>query len=84
MFSNEEIKRNINNVERQILFNIQNLLVEQNDLLKQLITEKSSNADDIQLKRPDLMKAVSKLKEKPKGWHTMSNDKLIEILEGSA
>lgn len=82
MFTNDEIKRNLNNLERQILFNIQNLLTEQNELIKQLINEKPSKADHI-LKRPDLMKAVSKLKEKPKGWQTMGNDKLNELLKGA-
>jgi len=35
-----------------------------------------------EMKRPELMKEVKKLKDKPKGWTKFSNEQLIELLRG--
>ncbi|MEX2395876.1 MAG: hypothetical protein WD491_02575 [Balneolales bacterium] len=78
MFSSEQLKGSINTVDRQLLFDIRNLLIEQNTLLKNITTE--SQPDEIDtMKRQEVMKQLKQY-ENPKGWHHWSTDKMKDHL----
>ena len=74
---------NLVNSEIKLLYDIRELLIEQNGLLK-LLT-KTDNQTTVQvddLKRADLMKLVKELPDRPQGWTKLSNDELKTLLKG--
>jgi hypothetical protein len=82
-----QVEGNINSVEKQLLYDI---LVElkaiREDLKARDINipfseEKPLTIDYTSMKRPDLMKLVTELDNKPEGWTKLSNQKLIELLK---
>jgi hypothetical protein len=78
---------NLVNSEVKLLYDIRELLIEQNELLKQIIGNKQereeiNNQTDIDsLKRADLMALVKELPNKPQGWTKLSNDELKALLK---
>ena len=70
---------NLNSTERKLLFDIRELLIEQNKLLKTLLP----NQEDLSaLKRSELMARVKELPNKPHGWTKMSNEDMRTLLRG--
>ena len=80
MFTEEQVKGSINSVERQLLWDIRNLLIEQNELLRKSLEGK--NADPIdELKRPELMKRMAKLDNRPPGWNKWETEAMRKFLK---
>ena len=70
---------NLNSTERKLLFDIRELLIEQNKLLKTLLP----NQEDLSaLKRSELMARAKELPNKPHGWTKLSNEDMRTLLRG--
>jgi hypothetical protein len=82
-----QVEGNINSVEKQLLYDILNELKVLREDLKSIDTnipfneETPLTIDYTSMKRPELMKLVSELDNKPQGWTKFSNVKLIELLK---
>ena len=82
-----DIEGNINSVTNQLLYNIWQELKGIREDLKSSNTnipfsdEKSLRVDYTSMKRPELMKLVTDLEDKPEGWTKFSNKELIKLLE---
>jgi hypothetical protein len=73
---------NLVNSEIKLLYDIRELLIEQNELLKRLTDNQTTAKVDIEnLKRADLMKLVKELPDRPQGWTKLSNDELKALLK---
>ena len=73
---------NLVNSEIKLLYDIRELLIEQNGLLKLLTkTDNQTTAKVDDLKRADLMKLVKELPDKPQGWTKLSNDELKALIK---
>lgn len=74
---------NLVNSEIKLLYDIRELLIEQNEFLKCLSgnsrTETTVQVDD--LKRADLMKLVKELPDRPQGWTKLPNEELKTLLK---
>ncbi len=82
----EQIKDQISKTDQQLMYHMITQQMETNRLLTQLIannaTTETAEAVNIEsLKRPDLMKHMSKLKA-PQGWNKWNNEKMINFLKG--
>ena len=74
---------NLVNSEIKLLYDIRELLIEQNGLLKLLTkTDNQTTAKVDDLKRADLMKLVKELPDRPQGWTKLSNDELKTLIKG--
>lgn len=95
MFSIEQIRANCHTVDRQLLLMIYEEHCETNRLLRVKANEKEQEGhlpsdDDIStaqvdldsLKRPELMKLMSKLSDKPQGWNKWETDDMRRYLRG--
>ena len=82
-----DVEGNINSVTNQLLYNIWQELKDIREDLKLSNTnipfdEKPSlRIDYTEMKRPELMKLVTDLGNKPEGWTKLSNKELIKLLE---
>jgi hypothetical protein len=74
---------NLVNSEIKLLYDIRELLIEQNKLIKLLTTERNTGttAQTDDLKRADLMKLVKELPDRPQGWTKLSNDELKALIK---
>lgn len=83
MFTEDQLRGNINTVDRQLLYDIRELIREQNGLLKAIVSSenKPETVDINNLKRPELMKLMSR-KNPPQGWNKWGNDEIIQYLKG--
>lgn len=81
----EQVVQQISKTDQQLQYYLILEQQETNRLLRQMIEQKQAvpeTIDDVgELKRPDLMKCMSKIKA-PQGWQKWSNDKMIEYLKG--
>lgn len=95
MHSLEQIKANVNTIDRQLLLMIYEQQVETNRLLALLINENSgtkqepsddhthTSQDAIEsLKRPELMKLIAKLPNKPMGFQKWGTEQMRDHLKG--
>ena len=62
-------------VEQQYLYAILEEQKKTNALLRQLVGEKKT------MKRPELLKLIKEIPNKPKGWQKWPNDKLINFAQ---
>ena len=82
-----DIEGNINTVTNQLLYNIWQELKGIREDLKSSNTNipfsenPSLKIDYTEMKRPELMKLVTDLGNKPEGWTKFSNKELIKLLE---
>jgi hypothetical protein len=87
VMSLDELSSNLSKPETALLYHLVLEQRETNRLLTQLFDgkpAKEAEAVDIdELKRPELMKRISKTKA-PQGWQKWSNDKLIAYLKGES
>lgn len=72
---------NLVNSEIKLLYDIRELLIEQNELLKGFTGKKEVPINEDNLKRADLMALVKVLANKPQGWTKLSNDELKALLK---
>jgi hypothetical protein len=77
---------NLVNSEIKLLYDIRELLIEQNELIKSLITKENQNESNNQpkldgLKRADLMALIKELPNKPQGWTKLPNEELKALLK---
>lgn len=74
---------NLVNSEIKLLYDIRELLIEQNELIKLLTTERNTGttAQTDDLKRADLMKLVKELPDRPQGWTKLSNNELKALIK---
>ena len=82
----EQVVQQISRTDQQLQYY---LIIEQqetNRLLRQLIENKQETPEKIDsiegLKRPELMKRMAMMKNKPHGWNKFSNDEIIKHLKG--
>lgn len=75
---------NLVNSEVKLLYDIRELLIEQNKLLNLICTkEEHKNIEDLSiLKRSELMARVKELPDKPQGWTKLSNENMRALLKG--
>jgi hypothetical protein len=95
MYSMEQIKSNLN-IDRQLQVMIYEQLVIQNDLLRTLfngnnqvnstpVIDINDSQEDIDsLKRPELMKRIAKLSNKPQGWNKWETEDMRKHLKGAS
>jgi hypothetical protein len=72
------------NSEIKLLYDIRELLIEQNELLKFLTktdNQTTAKVDTENLKRADLMAKVKELANKPQGWTKLPNEELKALLK---
>jgi hypothetical protein len=92
MFTESDIV--LNSTQNKLLFEIYKQLINLNTNIEGLredlkpsdtnipFSDESSLTIDFEsMKRPELMKLVSELDNKPEGWAKLSNTKLIELLK---
>jgi hypothetical protein len=75
---------NLVNSEIKLLYDIRELLIEQNELLKFLTktdNQTTAKVDTENLKRADLMAKVKELANKPQGWTKLPNEELKALLK---
>lgn len=95
MYSLEQIKANVTTIDRQLALMQYEQQIETNRLLALLINEnsgiKQEPSDDHthdpqgaieSLKRPDLMKLMAKLPDKPMGFHKWGTEQMRDHLKG--
>lgn len=76
----------LNSTEKILLYDIRTLLIEQNELLKEVLnrsdTEQKETVPDLDtLKRGELLAEVKKLPTKPSKWSLLSNDELKTLIK---
>lgn len=87
-YSRDEIEKNLNSIDRQLLLMIYDEMKEMNHLLRQLTNENKQvdpepepiNLDE--LKRPELMKRMARLQNKPQGWNKWETEDIRKHLKG--
>lgn len=88
MFTLEQIKGNITTVDRQLLLMNYEAQLETHRLLNILIENKQAEPAHIEieedldaLKRPELMKRIAKLSNKPQGWNKWETEHMRKHLK---
>jgi hypothetical protein len=93
-YSREEIAKNLNSIDRQLLLMIYDELCEQNRLLRHITNEndrdtqipdehKETSTNDLDaLKRPELLKRMATLSNNPQGWHKWGTEDIRKHLKG--
>lgn len=76
LYSLEQLKQNLVKVEHHLLYHMITELQENNRLLREM-SGAPAESDD----REELMKKMSEVKDKPRGWHKWSDDKMIKFLK---
>src|SRR5690348_14779038 len=98
MYTIEQIKENMHSIDRQLLYMIYEQQTETNRLLRLLTNENKQEddplpsdehinaaTDDIDsLKRPELMKRIAKLSNKPQGWNKWETEDMRKHLKGAS
>lgn len=97
MYTLEQIKENIHSIDRQLSLMIYEQLVENNRLLRIVTNDNNDDGtklspelikgstDDIDsLKRPELMKRIAKLSNKPQGWNKWETEDMRKHLKGAS
>lgn len=81
---------NLNTTEKKLLYDIRELLIEQNRLITQILpgegikTENNAIGDDLDsLKRSELIARVKELPDKPGKWTLLPNDELKTLIRRS-
>lgn len=94
MFNLDQIKGNITTVDRQLLLLIYEQQIETNRMLGLLTNDSKPeqdtpdesierNTEELEsLKRPELMKRMSKLSNSPQGWNRWETEKIRTHLKG--
>lgn len=75
----EQLEKNLIKTEHHLMYH---LVLEQQET-NRLLREMSKGVETREeIKRPELMKRMAKLKDKPQGWNKWSNEEMIEHLRG--
>ena len=83
----EQLVQQISKTDQQLMYYLILEQKETNRLLLQMIENKQETPETIdfeELKRPELMKQMARLKNKPNGWNKMSNEEMISHLKGAS
>ncbi|MNI30716.1 hypothetical protein D3C73_845700 [compost metagenome] len=94
MYSLELIESNLTTMDRQLLYMIYKEQKETNELLRSLVNVNKQDdtgpdthistveLDDI--KRPELMKRIARLSNKPQGWNKWETEEMRNFLKGAS
>jgi len=80
----DQIASQVSRVDQQLLYHLILEQQETNRLLRSLAAKEQGPMSIDELKRPELMKRMAKLSNKPKGWNSMTNEEIIEHLKGES
>lgn len=84
----EQVVQQVSKTDQQLMYHLILEQQETNRLLRQMLEYKQETPDQIDeidvLKRPELMKRMARLPNKPQGWNKMSNDEIIILLKGAS
>lgn len=75
----EQIEKNLIKTEHHLMYHLILEQRETNRLLREMNNGVESREE---IKRPELMKRMAKLTDKPQGWNKWSNEQIIEHLKG--
>lgn len=86
----EQVAQQISKTEHQLLYHLITEQQETNRLLRQIIENNQGIPETIQtnditeLKRPELMKRMAKLVNKPQGWNSWGTEQIRDFLKGAS
>lgn len=94
MYPLEEIEKNLTSIDRQLQYMVYQELVENNRLLRLITNDNNDDGtklslesieDDVDhIKRPELMKRIAKLRNKPQGWNKWETEQMRDFLKGAS
>lgn len=77
----EQVVQQISRTDQQLQYYLILEQQETNRLLRQLLGEKTEETSEIdELKRPELMKRMAKLENKPQGWNKWDTEEIRKHL----
>lgn len=79
----EQVASQISRTDQQLLYHLIMEQQETNRLLRQVVENKSAEVTEAveSLKRPELMKRIAKLENKPQGWNTWGTEQMRRYLK---
>lgn len=77
----DQVAQQVNKTDQQLIYHLILEQQETNRLLRKLIEGQSEETDGDSLKRPELMKRMAKLPNKPQGWNKWSNEEIMQYLK---
>lgn len=84
----EQVVQQISRTEHQLMYYMILEQQETNRLLRQMIENKQETPEQIEtlevLKRPELMKRIAKLSNKPQGWNKWETEQMRDYLKGAS
>lgn len=80
----EQLEKNLIKVEHHLTYHLIMEQQETNRLLREMSQASKGVEAREEIKRPELMKRMAKLTNKPQGWNKWSNEEIIEFLKGVA
>lgn len=75
----DQIEKNLIKTEHHLMYHLIKEQQETNRLLREMSKGVETREE---IKRPELMKRMAKLSDKPPGWNKWSNEEIIEHLKG--
>ncbi|MDQ0062384.1 hypothetical protein [Paenibacillus harenae] len=78
----DQVERNLVKTEHHLMFHLILEQQETNRLLREISESSKGVETREEIKRPELMKRMAKLANKPQGWNKWSNEEIIEHLKG--
>lgn len=78
----EQIEKNLIKTEHHLIYHLVLEQQETNRLLREIVDSSKGVETREEIKRPELMKRMSRLANKPEGWNKWSNETMIEYLKG--
>lgn len=83
----EQLVQQISKTDQQLMYYLILEQQETNRLLRQMIENEQDTPDTIdfdELKRPELMKRIAKLSNKPQGWNKWETEQMRDYLKGAS
>jgi LPS sulfotransferase NodH len=80
----EQVAMQISRTDQQLQYYLIMEQQETNRLLRQLLNSTKQEDGNAEIKRPELMKRMAKLRDKPQGWNKWSNEQIVEHLKGAS
>lgn len=81
----ELVAQQISRTDQQLMYHLIMEQKETNRLLNELVGQSQGTGEAPEtsdIKRPELMKRMAKLKDKPQGWIKWSNEQIADHLKG--
>lgn len=78
----DQVAQQVNKTDQQLIYHLILEQQETNRLLRKLVEGQADEIDSEEsIKRPELMKRMAKLPNKPQGWNKWSNEEIMQYLK---